>query len=226
MERLVLQQVQKRFGPRVEILQGVSYTFEAGRFYGIIGASGAGKTTLLQIMGTLEEPTGGRVVINGRDSGEMSVQERAKLRNEQIGFVFQSFYLNAYLTAVENVMMPMLITKVDFDDCRKRAEKLLEQMGLGERLEHYPAQLSGGEQQRVALVRALANRPNIILADEPTGNLDEANEDNVMGILRKLADEGMTVIMVTHNQRLLQQVDRILRLADGQLKSIGGDGYV
>lgn len=226
MERLVLQQVQKRFGPRVEILQGVSYTFEAGRFYGIIGASGAGKTTLLQIMGTLEEPTGGRVVINGRDSGEMSVQERAKLRNEQIGFVFQSFYLNAYLTAVENVMMPMLITKVDFDECRKRAEKLLEQMGLRERLEHYPAQLSGGEQQRVALARALANRPNIILADEPTGNLDEANEDNVMGILRKLADEGMTVIMVTHNQRLLQQVDRILRLADGQLKSIGGDGYV
>ena len=221
MERLVLQQVQKRFGPRVEILQGVSYTFEAGRFYGIIGASGAGKTTLLQIMGTLEEPTGGRVVINGRDSGEMSVQERAKLRNEQIGFVFQSFYLNAYLTAVENVMMPMLITKVDFDECRKRAEKLLEQMGLRERLEHYPAQLSGGEQQRVALARALANRPNIILAD-----LDEANEDNVMGILRKLADEGMTVIMVTHNQRLLQQVDRILRLADGQLKSIGGDGYV
>ena len=99
-------------------------------------------------------------------------------------------------------------------------------MGLRERLEHYPAQLSGGEQQRVALARALANRPNIILADEPTGNLDEANEDNVMGILRKLADEGMTVIMVTHNQRLLQQVDRILRLADGQLKSIGGDGYV
>ena len=123
-------------------------------------------------------------------------------------------------------MMPMLITKVDFDECRKRAEKLLEQMGLRERLEHYPAQLSGGEQQRVALARALANRPNIILADEPTGNLDEANEDNVMGILRKLADEGMTVIMVTHNQRLLQQVDRILRLADGQLKSIGGDGYV
>lgn len=220
MERIVLQNVSKRFSKQLTILNAVNYTFEAGKFYGIIGDSGVGKTTLLQILGTLDEPTEGKILIDGRDIERLGIKERAELRNKQIGFVFQSFFLNANLTAVENVMMPMLIS-AGFAECQKRAEQLLEQMGLGGRLSHFPAQLSGGEQQRVAIARALVNKPKIILADEPTGNLDETNEEHVINILQALAREGITVVMVTHNKQLLSKVDQILRLEAGRLVEAG-----
>ena len=225
MNRVVLKHVSKCYSDQLVVLTDVDYTFEMGKFYGITGQSGAGKTTLLQIMGTLDEPSGGQVLVNGQNVSHLKSRDKARLRNEQIGFVFQSYFLNAGFNALENVMMPMLLTKASFAACEKRAEDLLEQLGLAERFRHFPAQLSGGEQQRVAVARALVNHPAIVLADEPTGNLDDKNEGKLIEIFSALATQGILVVMVTHNQTVLSQMDQILHLEKGGLLEKGGASY-
>lgn len=214
---ITLNHISKRYND-LYILEDITYSFSYGTFYGIVGASGAGKTTLLQCIGTLDRATGGDLFVLGRSVKSMSEKELSLFRNQHIGFVFQSYFLNDKLTATENVMLPMLLSNVSLNDCQRKAENLLAYVGLEQRMGHYPKQLSGGEQQRVAIARALANNPDIILADEPTGNLDAENEQNVIRIFRSLVrDAGKTVVMVTHNVSLLKQVDQVLKLESGCL---------
>lgn len=222
MEPIIeLKQLTKKYANEVTVLKNVSYTFQQGKFYGIIGPSGSGKTTLLQLLGTLDTGTSGDISILNRPVSQMSYKEKAQLRNQHIGFVFQSYFLNDKLTAVENVMLPMLITEQTLAQCQQKAETLLTQVGLKNRLSHLPAQLSGGEQQRVAIARALANTPDIILADEPTGNLDEENEQAIMQLFCDFMQKAnKTVIMVTHNKAILTNVDHVLGLHNGTLYSI------
>lgn len=218
---LVLQHVTKQYGKNLSILKDINYTFQKGTFYGVIGASGAGKTTLLQLLGTLDEVTSGELYIKNRPVHNLNSKEKAQLRNQHIGFVFQSYFLNSKLTAVENVMLPMLITERSFALCQQKATELLVQLGLELRLTHLPSQLSGGEQQRVAIARALANDPDILLADEPTGNLDEETEQSIMQLFCDLVQNtGKTIIMVTHNRSLLHAVDQVLLLEEGCLKQL------
>ncbi len=222
MEPIIeLKQLTKKYANEVTVLKNVSYTFQQGKFYGIIGPSGSGKTTLLQLLGTLDASTSGDISILNRPVSQMSYKEKAQLRNQHIGFVFQSYFLNDKLTAVENVMLPMLITEQTLAQCQQKAETLLTQVGLKNRLSHLPAQLSGGEQQRVAIARALANTPDIILADEPTGNLDEENEQAIMQLFCDFMQKAnKTVIMVTHNKAILTNVNHVLGLHNGTLYSI------
>lgn len=222
MEPIIeLNQLTKKYANGVTVLENVSYTFQQGKFYGIIGPSGSGKTTLLQLIGTLDTATSGDISILNRPVSQMSYKEKAQFRNQHVGFVFQSYFLNDKLTAVENVMLPMLITEQTLVQCQQKAEILLTQVGLKNRLSHLPAQLSGGEQQRVAIARALANTPDIILADEPTGNLDEESEQAIMQLFCDFMQKtNKTVIMVTHNKAILTNVDHILKLHNGTLYSI------
>ncbi len=216
-----LKQLTKKYANEVTVLKNVSYTFQRGKFYGIVGPSGSGKTTLLQLLGTLDTGTSGDISILNRPVSQMSYKEKAQLRNQHIGFVFQSYFLNDKLTAVENVMLPILITEQTLAQCQQKAETLLTQVGLKNRLSHLPTQLSGGEQQRVAIARALANTPDIILADEPTGNLDEENEQAIMQLFCDFMQKAnKTVIMVTHNKAILTNVDHVLGLHNGTLYSI------
>ena len=216
-----LKQLTKKYANEVTVLKNVSYTFQRGKFYGIVGPSGSGKTTLLQLLGTLDTGTSGDISILNRPVSQMSYKEKAQLRNQHIGFVFQSYFLNDKLTAVENVMLPILITEQTLAHCQQKAETLLTQVGLKNRLSHLPTQLSGGEQQRVAIARALANTPDIILADEPTGNLDEENEQAIMQLFCDFMQKAnKTVIMVTHNKAILTNVDHVLGLHNGTLYSI------
>lgn len=218
---LVLQHVTKQYGKNLSILKDINYTFQKGKFYGVIGASGAGKTTLLQLLGTLDEATSGELYIKNRPVHNLNSKEKAQLRNQHIGFVFQSYFLNSKLTAIENVMLPMLITERSFALCQQKATDLLVQLCLELRLTHLPGQLSGGEQQRVAIARALANDPDILLADEPTGNLDEETEQSIMQLFCDLVQNtGKTIIMVTHNRSLLHAVDQVLLLEEGCLKQL------
>ena len=216
-----LKQLTKKYANEVTVLKNVSYTFQRGKFYGIVGPSGSGKTTLLQLLGTLDTGTSGDISILNRPVSQMSYKEKAQLRNQHIGFVFQSYFLNDKLTAVENVMLPILITEQTLAQCQQKAETLLTQVGLKNRLSHLPTQLSGGEQQRVAIARALANTPDIILADEPTGNLDEENEQAIMQLFCDFMQKAnKTVFMVTHNKAILTNVDHVLGLHNGTLYSI------
>lgn len=215
---IILKNISKNFN-KLHILNDITYSFYENKFYGIAGESGVGKTTLLQCLGTIDNFSSGELYILGQSVKKMTNKEKAQLRNKHIGFIFQSFLLNDKLTAVENVMLPMLITNHSLKECKQKAEQLLTDIGLGQRLSHYPKQLSGGEQQRTAIARALANNPSIILADEPTGNLDQNNEQKIIDIFHNLAHNyGKTVIMVTHNIALLNQVDYVLKLEDGNLK--------
>jgi putative ABC transport system ATP-binding protein len=198
------------------ILHPLSMTIAAGRFVAIVGPSGSGKSTLLGLIAGLDAPTSGSVLIGGVDITRLDEDRLAKLRGEKIGFVFQFFHLIPSLTAVENVSVPMEI--VGRRDARQRAEALLEEVGLTDRAHHYPSQLSGGEQQRVALARALANAPPIVLADEPTGNLDTANGRHIMELLRTIHQRrGTTVVLVTHDAELAALADTRLVLRDGRV---------
>ena len=199
----------------MDILKGINLLIPRGQFAAIMGPSGSGKSTLLGLLAGLDLPTSGRVLLDGRDLSRLGEDERARVRSLSVGFVFQSFHLIPTLTARENVQVPL---ELRGEDARERALELLSRVGLGDRAHHYPAQLSGGEQQRVAVARAFANRPKLLFADEPTGNLDAANGRNVVELLAGLNRElGTTVVLVTHEPELAARAHRVLRLRDGAL---------
>lgn len=209
-------------GGDLQVLQGVSLDVARGEFLSVIGASGSGKSTLLQIVGTLDRPDdGARACFEGRSLFDMGDAQQARLRNASIGFVYQAHHLIPELSAIENVMLPLFVRGDDASSARERAGDLLERLGLGERLEHVPARLSGGEAQRVAVARALACKPRLLLADEPTGNLDEKTAGQVFDALRQLCrEEHAAVMMVTHSRELAAASDRVYQLTNGKLAQV------
>jgi lipoprotein-releasing system ATP-binding protein len=224
-DAIVAREISKEFvggdGTPLRILQDTDLTVRAGESLAIVGQSGAGKSTLLHILGALDRPTKGQVWIGGEAIGSLSEDALAQLRNKRIGFVFQFHHLLREFTALENVMMPQLIAGVDPSTARKQARELLSQVGLGQRLEHRPAQLSGGEQQRVAVARGLANRPLALLADEPSGNLDPYTSERLHDLLFDVSREhASAMVLVTHNRELAARADRVLRVEDGHLVPI------
>ena len=209
-------------GKVIEVLKGIDLTIRAGEMLAIEGASGAGKSTLLHILGTLDRPTEGQVFFEGQDLFTRSNAELAQLRNRQVGFVFQFHHLLPEFSALENTMMPGLIQGMSPKTAGNEGEKILVQLGLGDRLHHKPGQLSGGEQQRVAVARALVLKPKVILADEPTGNLDTQTGEEVHNLLGRInREQGITLVMVTHNPMLASRLTRRVRLADGWLREEG-----
>ena len=204
---------------KVEALKGTSLTIDRGEYVALVGPSGSGKSTLMNIIGCLDRPTSGSYLLAGEDVGKMSRDQRAHIRNQRIGFVFQNFNLLARTSALENVELPLLYAKgVSARKRRRRAKDMLEQVGLADRMDHHPGQLSGGQQQRVAVARALINEPSILLADEPTGNLDSRTGKEVIQLFRTLNEESnITVILVTHDPNVARAARRILVLKDGQV---------
>jgi putative ABC transport system ATP-binding protein len=204
-------------GRELTVLRDIGFELEDGGFLGIVGPSGSGKTTLLGLLAGLDRPKRGRVLLEGQDLSQLTEDQRARLRGEKVGFVFQSFHLIPTLTARENVQVPL---ELRGQDARDRADELLGRVGLLDRAHHYPAQLSGGEQQRVALARAFSNRPRLLFADEPTGNLDAATGATVIDLMAELNRElGTTLVLVTHDNDLASRAHRIIRLADGRMVS-------
>lgn len=202
----------------VKALGGISFKIKKGEFVIIMGPSGSGKSTTLHIMGCLDKPTSGNVYIDGVDVSKLNDKSLAKIRGEKIGFVFQQFNLLPRLTALENVELPMMYKGVPLKKRRKRAKELLELVGLGDRINHKPTQLSGGQMQRVAIARALANEPSYILADEPTGNLDSKSGEDILEIFRRLNKDGMTVVIVTHDPELELLGNHVIFLRDGKIQ--------
>jgi len=211
-----IENVGRKYGA-VRALDNVSFEVKQGEWIAIMGPSGSGKTTLINILGGLDRPSSGRAVVDGMDVGSLGERELTRYRAEKIGFIFQQFHLVPYLSAVENVMLAQYFHSVADE---AEASRALERVGLGHRLTHLPSQLSGGEQQRVALARALINHPKLILADEPTGNLDEANEQIVLELLQELRAAGHTLLLVTHSQEIGRMADRRIELAHGHLAQI------
>ncbi|MFN2269897.1 MAG: ABC transporter ATP-binding protein [Anaerolineae bacterium] len=202
---------------KVHALRGLSLTIEAGEFTSVMGPSGSGKSTLLNLVGCLDTPTEGTVVLDGVNVTRARRSRLPAIRREKVGFVFQQFNLLSHLTALENVMLPLRYAEVKRREARKRAEELLAHVGLGDRMKHRPLEMSGGEQQRVAVARALVNRPAIVLADEPTGELDSTNAAEIMALLRALNEEGQTFVIVTHDPSVAAKTDRTIHLKDGQV---------
>jgi putative ABC transport system ATP-binding protein len=202
----------------VHALRGVSMHIERGEMLAIMGASGSGKSTLMNVVGCLDQPSGGTYLLDGQDVGRLNDDRLAEIRNRQIGFVFQTFNLLSRTNALQNVMLPMIYDGVGLAERRERARQALTAVGLADRLHHAPNELSGGQQQRVAIARALVNEPSILLADEPTGNLDSTSGAEVMALLQTLHRErGITVILVTHDPEIARQTSRIVHLYDGQI---------
>ncbi|MDD6277865.1 MAG: ABC transporter ATP-binding protein [Mycoplasma sp.] len=202
---------------KIEAVNNISYNFEKGKFYAIMGPSGSGKSTFLHLIGTLDTYDEGSVFINNIDVSSLDDLQLSKIRKEEIGFVFQSFYLNNNMKAYENVIMPIMLDKIPYKDKKEKGITILNSLGLEKRVNHYPSELSKGECQRVAIARALINNPNIILADEPTGNLDSKNERNIFELLKKLSLEGKCVIVVSHNEEIKKYADVVLKIRDGKL---------
>ena len=218
MELKNVSKIYKLKGEEIVALKDFSYKFESGKLYGIMGHSGSGKSTLINILSLLEIPTSGTYILDKKDVSKLNSSELANLRLNTIGFVFQDFYLDENMTALENIMLPLLINKsLNFNEKVKKAKKLLNEVGLDNRIKHFPKELSGGEKQRVAIARALANEPKIILADEPTGNLDEDNEKIIFEQLKKLIKEGKCVIVVSHSDEINNYADEILKISKGKL---------
>ena len=212
----------------VRALNGVNATVHQGEFVAVMGPSGSGKSTLMNILGCLDRPTSGAYILDGHDVSDLSKNELATVRNQKIGFVFQSFNLLPRLSALSNVMLPLLYNDAEDlsrDEREERASAALESVGLGNRLQHHPNQLSGGQQQRVAIARALVNRPPLILADEPTGNLDSVASVEIMDLLHDLHGKGATIVMVTHELDIAQHAQRVICVKDGHVISEGRDGH-
>ena len=210
-------------GKRIDVLRGVDLAIQEGEMLSLTGASGVGKSTFLHVLGTLDAPTSGSIHFEGRDVVSMGDAELARFRNRSIGFVFQFHYLLPEFTALENVMMPALIQRLAMADAQARASEVLDAVGLQDRAQLKPGELSGGEQQRVALARALVLRPRLLLADEPTGNLDPTTGEGIHQVLKDLNQRlGIAAVVVTHNQHLAESLPRRLRLADGHLRELGG----
>jgi len=202
---------------KVHALRGVDFTVEVGEHMAIMGPSGSGKSTLMNLLGCLDTPTEGTYVLDGEDVSHLSPDRLAAVRNRQIGFVFQQFNLLSKSTALQNVELPLVYAGIP--DRRERAMAALERVGLGDRAHHRPRELSGGQQQRVAVARALVNNPNILMADEPTGNLDTKTGSEILEVFDKLNEEGMTLLMVTHDPRVAERCRRVMRLVDGNVVS-------
>ena len=218
---LELEQVTKEYpgSPTVRALLGVSLTVTAGELLAIVGPSGSGKSTLLHIIGTLERPTAGRVRIAGIDAGGLDDRRLAALRARRIGFVFQQFFLAEHQSALDNVADALLYAGVEFAQRRRQAAEALEQVGLGRRARSRPTEMSGGERQRIAIARALVGRPAIVLADEPTGNLDQATGASILELLRELNAQGATILVITHNREIAGQLPRQVEVVDGRIVS-------
>lgn len=217
MPLIDVEELTKTYGASLHALNRVSFTVEKGEWIAVMGPSGSGKSTLLNILGCLDSPTSGRVSVDGQEVSHLPATERARFRAEKTGFVFQQFHLVPYLTALENVMLAQYFHSLADEN---EAAETLRRVGLGERLHHLPSQLSGGEQQRVCVARALINQPNLILADEPTGNLDEVNETLVMGLLTELHREGHTIVLVTHDPEIGRMAERRIELHHGKLSEV------
>ena len=203
---------------RVHALRGIAVQIERGEFVAIMGASGSGKSTFMNILGCLDKPSSGRYLLEGIEVSRLSKKELAAIRNRKIGFVFQGFNLLSRTTALENVELPTLYAQITKEEGQKRSREALNLVGLGDRMEHFPSQLSGGQQQRVAIARALVNRPSILLADEPTGNLDSRTSVEIMEVFQKLNDDGLTIILVTHEPDIAQYAKRSIQFRDGRIR--------
>lgn len=203
----------------VQALRGVSTVIEKNEFVALMGASGSGKSTLMNLMGCLDTPTAGQYFLNGHDVSKLNDNELAEIRNKEIGFIFQTFNLLPRSTALENVMLPLVYAGIGKAGRLERATRVLESVGLADRMNHKPNELSGGQRQRVATARALVNNPSLILADEPTGNLDSKTSDEIMSLLVDIHREGNTIILVTHEESIARYAHRIIRLIDGRISS-------
>ncbi|MGF1685753.1 lipoprotein-releasing ABC transporter ATP-binding protein LolD [Photobacterium japonica] len=216
-----LRKIYQEAQLETEVLKGVGFALEAGELVAIVGSSGSGKSTLLHLLGALDEPTAGEVFFKGQNLNAMSANKQAKLRNQEIGFVYQFHHLLADFSAEENVAMPLLIGGVSAQQARSRAQSMLELVGLSHRLAHRPSELSGGERQRVAIARALVNRPALVLADEPTGNLDHKTALEIYDLMRTLNKEsGTAFLVVTHDKELAGKLDRTMHMQDGELVKV------
>jgi len=223
VSKIELSQLTKHYSQghkAVKAIDGITLTIEGGEFVSVVGRSGSGKTTLLDLVGLLLRPTSGQVLIDGLDTTRLRDNQRADVRGQRIGFVFQEYNLLPTLNVLENVMLPLRYTRSRFRDSRRRALDLIEAVGLSDRVTHRPDELSGGEQQRVAIARALINQPTVVLADEPTGAVDTQTAQELVGLLREMNQrEGVTLVVVTHDQELASRADRMIRLKDGQVVS-------
>ena len=204
---------------KINVLKGINLEIQKGEYVALMGPSGSGKSTLMNILGCLDTPTSGSYILNGNDVSKMHDNELAEIRNKEIGFVFQTFNLLPRTTALDNVALPMIYAGFSKSERKKRAEEVLTQVGLSDRMDHQPNQLSGGQRQRVAVARALVNKPSIILADEPTGNLDSKTSIEIMMLFEEIHKNGNTVILVTHEEEIAAYAKRVIRLRDGNIES-------
>ena len=219
MALLELRDVEKVYQDGTRALAGVSFSIESGEFVAVMGPSGCGKSTLLHILGFLDHPTKGEYLFEGNCADDYREEEIAHIRNREMGFIFQAFNLLARATVLENIMLPLLYSGIKSSERETRAREAIETVGLSNRITHASSQLSGGERQRVAIARALVNNPNLIFADEPTGNLDSKAAQQVMKIIQQLHKEGHTVILITHDPRTAENAERIIRMLDGKIES-------